>query len=280
MKVLILGSTGFIGRNLSEQLDADKYQLLTPKRQQLNLLDFDNVQNYLSETKPDVVINCTVNIQSVHENLQVFCNLEANSQYYGKMLHIGSGAEYDGKHYIPYMTEDYFGEFVPSDTYGLSKYCIGKIIEASDKPIYNLRVFAIFGKYEDHSRRFISNNLVNVIRGQQITVNQNSVFDYLYVNDFVKIIDAVIDRELKFKSYNLCTAQPVELIQLAEYIKNVTQTPGDINVVNPAIKSTYVGDNRRLLDELGCVTFTDFSESIADLYYWYQVQFKNGLIDA
>ncbi|MGZ0076736.1 NAD-dependent epimerase/dehydratase family protein [Methylomonas sp. YC3] len=280
MKVLILGSTGFIGRNLSEQLDAGKYQLLTPKRQQLNLLDFENVQNYLSETKPDVVINCTVNINSVHENMQVFCNLEANNQYYGKMLHIGSGAEYDGKHYIPYMAEDYFGKYVPSDIYGLSKYCIGKIIETSDKPIYNLRVFAIFGKYEDHSRRFISNNLVNVIRGQKITVNQNSVFDYLYVNDFVKIIDAVIGRELKFKSYNLCTSRPVELTQLAEYIKNVTQTSGDINVVNPAIKATYLGDNGRLVSELGAITFTDFPASIASLYHWYLDQFKNGLIDA
>lgn len=280
MKLLILGATGFIGRNLSEQLDTCKYDVLTPSRQQLNLLDFHSVKQYLKETTPDVIINCTVNINSVHENMQVFCNLEANCQYFGKMLHIGSGAEYDARHYIAYISEDYFGQSVPVDTYGLSKYCIGKIIDNSSKPIYNLRVFGIFGKYEDYTRRFISNNLLNVIYGRQITVNQNSIFDYLYINDFVKIIDSIIDHKLKFKSYNLCTGQPVELVQLAQYIKNVTQTPNDIKVVNSAIKATYLGDNRRLLHELGAIEFTDFTTSIASLYQWYLDQFNSGLINA
>ena len=80
----------------------------------------------------------------------------------------------------------------PINIYGYSKYEIAKNIESRHRNIYNLRVFGIYGKYEDYKRRFISNNICRLLCGQTISINKNAYFDYLYVNDFSKIVEMFI----------------------------------------------------------------------------------------
>ena len=63
------------------------------------------------------------------------------------------------------MREDYFPKepAFPNDVYSLSKYTISKLHQSSScSNIYNLRVFGIFGPYEDYQRRLISNNIVRL----------------------------------------------------------------------------------------------------------------------
>ena len=45
---------------------------------------------------------------------------------------------------------------VARDAYGFSKYICAQHIERADR-IVNLRLFAVFGAYEDYTVRFISN---------------------------------------------------------------------------------------------------------------------------
>ena len=59
---------------------------------------------------------------------------------------------------------------------GFQSMSIAKDIEINPRNIYNLRVFGIFGKYEDHTRRFISNNICRVLCGLDISMNKNMLF--------------------------------------------------------------------------------------------------------
>ena len=56
-KILITGSSGFIGRNLSEALSSS-YALHHPTSRELNLLDDAAVLRYLKHHRFDVVIHC------------------------------------------------------------------------------------------------------------------------------------------------------------------------------------------------------------------------------
>ena len=47
MKILVTGSNGFIGANIKEFFQK-KYDIYSPKRESLNLLDFANVENYIN----------------------------------------------------------------------------------------------------------------------------------------------------------------------------------------------------------------------------------------
>ena len=75
------------------------------------------------------------------------------------MIYFGSGAEFSRKNWIPKMEENYYDKFVPTDQYGFSKYVMNKITEKSDN-IYNLRIFGLFGKYDDWRYRFIPNGML------------------------------------------------------------------------------------------------------------------------
>ena len=131
MKILITGTNGFIGRNLLEHFQ-NKYEFVSsPKRNELNILDSDAVENYIKRNKFDIVIHCCVTLTSIEENLKMYFNLEKMSDFYGKLICIGSGAEFDKRNYIPKMTEEYFNKHIPSklDIYGYSKYIIAQEIK-------------------------------------------------------------------------------------------------------------------------------------------------------
>ena len=161
MKILITGTNGFVGKNLKEYFQGRYKDIFCPKRQELNLLETNSVSEYLKTKKFDVVIHCGVTLYSIEQNLNMYFNFEKCSEFFGKLICVGSGAEYDVKNYMPKMKESYFGKNKPSmsDIYGYSKYEIAKNIESKQRNIYNLRVFGIYGKYEDYKRRFISNNI-------------------------------------------------------------------------------------------------------------------------
>ena len=55
-KILITGGSGFIGRNLAEQLRA-QYDVLAPSRQELDLHSDTAVRDYLAAHRFDVVIH-------------------------------------------------------------------------------------------------------------------------------------------------------------------------------------------------------------------------------
>ena len=86
MKILITGSNGFIGGNLKDFFLKKNYNTLTPKRDELNLLDKDLVKNYLINNKFDIVIHSAVTLESVDQNLDMYFNIEGSSKYFGKLL--------------------------------------------------------------------------------------------------------------------------------------------------------------------------------------------------
>ncbi|MFC0118867.1 NAD-dependent epimerase/dehydratase family protein [Pseudoalteromonas xiamenensis] len=268
-KLLILGSNGFIGKNAVEYFINNEYQVFSPKRAELNLLDTKSVESYLKKVEPDFVLMSAVNISSFEENVQIYFNLQRCSHFYKKMITIGSGAEYDMRAYHPKMKESYFKENTPADTYGLSKFVIGSDVESRSN-IINLRVFGIFGKYEDYTRRFISNNICRALAGFDISLNQDMLFDYIYIDDFLSVLPRVFEQKTKFKNYNVCSNSPVSLLTLAKEIKKVHGSPVSIKVKQEGSRGEYSGDNARFTQEFGDFKETPFSASIKTLYDWYK----------
>jgi GDP-L-fucose synthase len=268
-KILVLGSNGFIGRNIIEGLSAQDYNIFAPKRQELNLLETQSVENYIVTLKPDVVILSAVNIHSLSDNLVMYFNLERCSHAFGKMITIGSGAEYDMKNYIPMMTEDYFGKNIPSDIYGLSKYTISNNINSTPRNIVNLRVLGIYGKYEDYTRRFISNNICRALAGLEISINRNMKFDFLYVNDFLRILEIFINHDNKHVNYNTCTSTPIGLLDIAKIISKIHGTHEPVRVKQDGMNPEYSADNTCFMNEFGPFEFTELSIAVKELYEWY-----------
>ena len=283
MNILITGTNGFIGRNLKEYFQ-DRYEGIScPKRGDLNLLDAKAVKEYLDLNKFEVVIHCGVSLTSVEENLKMYFNIERCSTSFGKLICIGSGAEYDMKNYIPEMKENYFGKYIPSDLYGFSKYVIAKDIESLHRNIYNLRVFGIYGKYEDFKRRFISNNICRLLCDLNISINKNMYFDYLYVDDFSKIVDIFINSDAAKRSYNICTGKTIDFLSLAKIINDIDGRKLPIQIKEKGLNPEYSGDNKLIMNEFKEIRFTSPEKAINELYRWYKdssnIVFNSSMID-
>ena len=284
MKILITGTNGFIGRNLKEYFQ-DRYEdIYCPKRGELNLLEAKAVSEYLKGNSFDVVVHCGITLTSVEENLKMYFNIERCSKFFGKLICIGSGAEYDMKNYIPEMKENYFGKHIPSDLYGFSKYVIAKDIESLHRNIYNLRVFGIYGKYEDYKRRFISNNICRLLCDLNISINKNMFFDYLYVDDFSRIVDMFINNEAAKRSYNICTGKTIDFLGLAKIINDIDGRKLPIKIKEEGLNSEYSGDNKLFMNEFKEMKFSPPEKTINELYHWYKdssnIDFNISMFDS
>ena len=277
MIVLITGGSGFIGRNLCEQLSLS-YDILAPTHSELDLLDEDITKKYFFEHSIDVVVHSAVHpghrnakdpTNLFYRNTRMFFNIIRNNDKFKKIIFLSSGAIYDMRYYKPKMKEDYFDVHVPIDEHGYSKYVCAKHIELIDNAV-ELRLFGVFGKYEDWGIRFISNAICKALFDLPVTIKQNRRFDYLYIDDLVKIIKYFIENEVRYKAYNVTPNGAIELKILAEKIIKISGKELEIKIAKPGMGIEYSGDNSRLLSELPNYEFTEIDIAIQNLYLWYK----------
>jgi len=181
---------------------------------------------------------------------------------------MGSGAEYDKRYCLPKMAEDYFGAHAPADDYGYAKYVMSKYIEKTDN-ITCLRIFGLYGKYEDYTCKFISNSILKNLLGLPIVINQNVKFDYLWIEDFCKIIRRFLEIKPKYPHYNITPTNSVDLLSLAGMINAVSGAKSEISVLNAGMNTEYTGSNRRILKELNGFNFTSYEKGVEKLYAYY-----------
>jgi nucleoside-diphosphate-sugar epimerase len=276
LKVLVTGAGGFIGRHLVEHLSAH-HHVAAPSRTELDLLDAAAVRAYLERQRPDAIVHAATERSNravgrgsdmLERNCRMFFNLARNPHAFGRMLFLSSGAVYDRARVPPLATEEQFDERVPADEYGFSKYICAQSIRP-DGPVYELRLFAVFGPYEDWRVRFISNACCRAGWDLPVTIRQNVVFDFLDVADLACIAERFLAGPFRYRHYNLTTGRPVDLKTLAAEVVEVSGKPLEIVVRQEGWGGEYTGSNRRLMAEIPGFHFRERKESIARLYAWY-----------
>ena len=267
--ILLTGSGGFLGSHLKKYLT--KYNLFTPRSFELNLLNEAETTKYLKENNIEFILHCAscgVRISSdatmdevAAPNIKMFNNL---AKSHIPMITIGSGAEYDKTNDIVKIKEKDFGKSVPKDPYGYSKYLISKEIEKYNH-ILNLRVFGIYGENEDKSR-VTTDIITSNLDKKAITLNQNVIFDFIWIEDFCKITEFFIKNFPNEKFINVTPTESVEILELAEIVNNFSTHKSEIIIKNNGFNKEYTGDNSRLIKYIGDFKFTSYKDGMYDLY--------------
>jgi UDP-glucose 4-epimerase len=274
---MVTGGSGFLGRNLVEGLSA-YCRVLAPGRRDVDLLDEIAVRRYLDKNPVDAVVHSATKpghrnapdpTGLIEANLRMFFNLARCSDLFGKMIVMGSGAVYDMRSYEPKMLEDHFGVHVPADEHGFSKYVQALYMErASD--LVELRVFGVYGKYEDYSIRFISNAICKALFDLPITLRQDRLFDYVHVDDLVSVTRHFIENDASRIAYNVTPDRAVSLLDLAHLVLEISGKDLPVLVGAPGRGVEYSGDNARLRSEIPALVLTPIEEGVRGLYSWYE----------
>lgn len=279
MKILVTGGNGFIAKNLAEQLNGE-HSVISLNRIDLDLLDPDKVFEYINNNKFDIIIHtATYDAAPKHSkkdpakvlenNLKMFFNLVRCKDNFGKMLYFGSGAEFDRNHWMPKMKEEYFDKHVPSDQYGFSKYIMNKYANSSDN-VYNLRLFGVFGKYDDWQTRFIPNAICRAVSDLPIEMIQDRSFDFICIDDLVKIVKWFINNQPRYHAYNICTGRTVDFKTIAELIIKISGKEIKILTKIEGQGLEYSGENSLFLNEIKSFKFASIDSSIKKLYEWHE----------
>ncbi len=283
MNIFITGSNGFIGSHLKEHLEKNyqNYKLFTPSSKELDLHNEREVDSYVLSNKIDIIIHLanrgggrdTLDMKNVTEyNLRMFFNIAKHEKSVKKIISFGSGAEY-GKHkpIVEVKEEDYLQE-LPLDEYGFYKSITSRYIEKSEKMV-QLRIFGAYGEMEDYRYKFISNAIVKNLLHLPIVINKNVYFDYIYIDDLVKMIDWFVHNDTKEKIYNVTTGKKVDLITLANLVNEVSNFKSEIKVLNDGLNHEYASNNDRVLNEIKDFKFTSHKDAIMKMreYFSYNM---------
>ncbi|MDN5130743.1 NAD-dependent epimerase/dehydratase family protein [Aliarcobacter butzleri] len=284
MNIFITGINGFIGSHLKEYLNDlySEYVLFTPSSKELDLVNEEAVDNYILSNKIDIIVHLankggdrtSINMKNITEyNLRIFFNIAKHEKNVKKIISFGSGAEY-GKHkpIVDAKENDYL-DSQPLDEYGFYKSITSKYIEKSEN-LVQLRIFGAYGEYENYRFKFISNIIVKNLLKLPIIINKNVYFDYIYINDLLKMIDWSIHNNTNEKIYNVTTGTKIDLISLASLVNEISDFKSEIIVLNNGLNNEYTSNNERILNEIGNFNFTSHKDAIQLMRDYFKINIE------
>lgn len=243
-KILLFGSSGFIGTNLKLYFQNNQtYKLIIPLVKNKDILSSREIKKVIKKISPDFIINAAyyggvsssihfsrVNINKNLGIIQAILEGSRRISSLKKIIFFGSSLEYaDSK--APLKETDPIG---PKNTYAAIK-SVSTLLSLAlarelDLPLILIRPFNLYGPYDRKSviyyliKAIINRKPFQITKGGQIR-------DYLFIEDFVKIIAGVIENYQKFKNYeiyNIGSGKPTKLKTVFSLIFQLTNFKGKI----------------------------------------------------
>jgi len=258
MKILITGGNGNIAKIIKNYL-SDKYLIITKTRGELNILNYNELKEYLNLNSFDILIHTAIiggrrgkeeDYSCFYDNILMFENLIKFNDKFKLIFNLDSAAIYDRSIDIMNRSENELYS-IPTDFYGFSKYIIYQRTLLYDN-IYNFRIFNLFHINEE-SNRFIKSCFFSKNNNKKVTVFEDKYFDFFYEKDFIKVLEYYIESKEKLeKTINLCYDKKYKLSEVANLI---IKNKDNIIIENYYSNNNYCGNNN-LLKKLNIDLYT------------------------
>lgn len=303
-KVLVTGATGFIGKNLVENLSSNGYEvyamaLANEKSNIEHLMKIENVHvitdsidqmiskvseyenfkycfhlasygvNYAHQ-ELDEMIN--VNVKMLMKVIN-FCKLNETAL----LINTGSCFEYGAISKKPIKEDE---ECKPEALYAATKNAaqiIGKVYAAMNNvPMITVRPFNVFGIYEGENRLLpqvfkagLTKNNLKMTKGEQIR-------DYLYVKDLVELIRRLVESNnyTLYEIYNICSGNEIKIVDFVNKAIKICGFEKEIYNFGALDyrenESMYfVGDNSKIKKIISFENLNGLEKGIKEMYEWY-----------
>lgn len=238
-RVLLLGSTGKMGRALAEAFRST-CELICPSRPEFDATDFKKVTDVVHRYRPDVVINTVAHLGVEPSEDDPRTAFELNALY-PRLLAELSGA--DGFLLVHFSTDAVFPDREtfyteddsprPVNVYGMTKFAGDLFVEAYAKNYYIARISVLFGETNKHTQ-FVEKMLDKVQSHGRLLPNSpilriadDIICSPCYAQDVAEAVRALVQEKYPYGLYHLVNEGKASLYEL---MKEITVTLG-LNVV-------------------------------------------------
>ena len=311
--IFIFGASGFIGANMVEIISAvrDDYYASTHDsnvawRLRLLNIPFDNivhcditskfsVSNVFEKYNPKTVFNLAAygayseqdDANLIHEtNYLGTLNILQACRNVSAYVHAGTSSEYGINCEAPTESE----VLQPNSHYAISKassnYLIEYFAQFHHLPAVNLRLYSIYGKWEDPGR-LIPRLIENIRKGHLPPfVSPLISRDFVYIDDCIEaFIDAAlcITPELSGQSFNIASEKKTtigELVELCREIFDIRQEPVWNSMVNRSWDlQDWYGNSTKAKELLKWSGQTNLAEGLRKTLEWQdKIEYENIIL--
>lgn len=224
MKILLTGGSGMVGRNILIHPMSAKHEIITPSRNELDLLNYSEVQNYINLNNPDVVIHAAGIVGGIQANIKnpvkflienmdmgrnvIMASRKANIK---KLINLGSSCMYPRNAKNP-LSESLIlqGELEPTNEgYAIAKIFAARLCEYINKEdnsffyktVIPCNLYGFYDKFDpDHSHmlpaviRKISEAKESNKNTVEIWGNGEAKREFMFAQDLVDFIYLSIEK--------------------------------------------------------------------------------------
>ncbi len=310
-KVIILGATGFIGKNIAlhfskkfkikatynkkvpfenENIEWIKCDLRSTK--QINNL-FDNIDIVINAAaitsgvkdiiyKPHIHVNDNA-LMNVNILKHIFHN--SNIKHYiffsCTVVYQSSHRKQDEKKFNYQIIDKYFG--IGWTKVYIEKLCkfYSNLLDTKFTIIRHSNIFGPYDKFDLEKSHVLGATISKVMNAKkEITIwgKGNEVRDFLYISDLIKFVDLVMKKQKnKYEIYNCGSEIGIKILDLVKLIIKISGKSIKIkkNVSAPTIDFNLVLDCNKAKKEIGWKSEVSLSEGIKKTLMWRK---KNRLI--
>lgn len=309
MKIMIFGSSGFVGSNITRYFidneeevhaflrkDSNTWRINDLKENLIihngDLGSKNDIESVISSVKPDVVINCSGIVagfeiidqdEVIQKNLINTVNLVNTCLKFNIDQLINTGSSYE----CGFSDSSISGNKCsnnPTGLYGITKKAereyIDMIAKKFERDYTTLRLFTTFGFF-DQPIRLIPYIILSLIHNEIPHINNPlSGRDFIFIKDVCKVYYTITkkpDLVTTGEVLNLGTGKMTRVMELVKYLSSFTNFDNAKLQINESNYANYLyadqNDINRTLSKLN-VTLTPLTEGLRKTYDWF-IQNKN-----
>ena len=291
MKVLILGSEGFVGQNLVNGLSishdvycADLFEKSNHENyQQFDITNLTSVDAVIQNV--DVVINLAAHslvsslngtIQNAYTNIIGLLNvLESCKKNNISKIIFTSASSLIGEPKTQKVSEEHFP--TPKTAYGITKLTSENYLRLYNE-LYGINyvVFRFFNIYGPYQKNGLIPSLFNrIISNEPLTIfgNGDQIRDYVFIQDLIPIFDkSIISNIADNQIVNLGTGIGTTIKEIIQNLSKILQVSPKLDYLQerPGEIGNFVADTNKLEKIFGPQQFTNVELGLEKTVSWLQ----------
>ena len=307
-KILLLGSTGFVGTNFLKDRRASHYKIFSPKRKSLDLTNKEQLFDYVNYHNPDLIINAAGkvggimansknNFDFLNENILINYNIINVSKELKvkNLINLSSSCIYPVDYQNPFLEEDILnGKLEPTNEgYALSKiYALKSCDFISKEESLNFKTFIpcnLYGPYDDFNEdtsHMIPATIARITNSKKSKSDSVKIWgtgevrrEFMFIDDFIDFLYFSIEKfEIIPSILNVGLGFDYSIKEYYKIIMSVIEHKAEL--VNDLSKPD--GIKRKLMNisklkKLGWEAQTSLTKGIKLTYKFYIDNYANQL---